>query len=104
MSTTHAWTAAVLDRDELEDLAIALRVLDAASRAVERALLRAYPLLEEEPFFDPHALDDDPHDAAAELAFVLRSLRHALQRYRRVTQRSPAAPQLAPPAATERAR
>ncbi|MCC6876066.1 MAG: hypothetical protein IT378_17290 [Sandaracinaceae bacterium] len=93
------------DRDELETLAIAIRVLDAACVAVDRALLRAYPLIDEDPFFDPHTLDDDdPHDAAAEIAFVLRSLRGALQRYRRVTRRRRAADRPARPGAMERAR
>ncbi|MCC6876494.1 MAG: hypothetical protein IT378_19480 [Sandaracinaceae bacterium] len=93
------------DRTELEALAIAIRVLDVASLAVERALLRAYPLIDEDPFFDPHALDDDPHDAAAEIAFVLRSLRGALRRYRRsIRRQGPAAAHPARPAASQRAR
>src|SRR5690606_33400097 len=69
MCTTHAWTVAVHDRQlELAALALALRELDAASHAAEAALLRAYPLLDEDPFFDPHAIDEDPHESAAESA------------------------------------
>lgn len=92
----------MLDHEELEPLTLALHVLDAASRAAEQSLLRAYPMLDEDPCFDPHALDDDPHEVAAEIAFILRSLRNALHRHRRICRR--AARQHARPAARKRAR
>lgn len=88
--------------DVLAALAHTLRVLDVASHAAEAMLLRAYPLLEEDPLFDPHAIDEDPHEAAAEISYLIRSLRFALKRYRRLTRR--AATQAARRAATQRAR
>jgi len=106
MCTTHAWTVAVHDRQlELAALALALRELDAASHAAEAALLRAYPLMDEDPFFDPHAIDEDPHEAAAEVGFLIRSLRLSLQRYGRLTRPArPAATRRARRAATQPAR
>lgn len=89
------------DHDDHAALALALRVLDAAIDAAEAMLLRAYPLLDEDPTFDPHAIDDDPHEAAAEVGYVIRSLRFALQRYQRLTR--PAATDRARPAAIKRA-